>query len=77
MLFDPLYMLVMGLGLLLSLGAQAWVKSTTSRWSQVPIGRGMTGADVAAGPASFTHHLIDNKLAIIIEPLTFLKFLIS
>ena len=48
MIFDPLYMLVMGLGLVLSLGAQAWVKSATSKWSRVPIGRGMTGADVAA-----------------------------
>ena len=30
--FDPLYLLVMGIGLVLSFGAQAWVKSATSRW---------------------------------------------
>lgn len=47
MYFDPLYMLVMGLGFVLSLGAQAWVKSATSKWSKVPIGRGLTGRDVA------------------------------
>ncbi len=46
--FDPLYMVIMGIGLVLSLGAQAWVKSATKRWEKVPIGRGMTGADVAA-----------------------------
>ena len=48
MMFDPLYMLVMGLGLVLSLGAQAWVKAATAKWDRVPIGRGLTGADVAA-----------------------------
>jgi len=48
MMFDPLYMLVMGLGLVLSLGAQAWVKASTAKWDRVPIGRGLTGADVAA-----------------------------
>ncbi|MFT5683704.1 MAG: Zn-dependent membrane protease YugP [Myxococcota bacterium] len=47
MMFDPLYMLVMGLGFLLSLGAQAWVKAATRKWDRVPIGRGLTGADVA------------------------------
>ena len=33
-LFDPLYLLVMGVGLLLSLGAQAWVRSATARWDK-------------------------------------------
>lgn len=47
MLFDPLYLIVMGVGLVLSLGAQAWVKMATARWDKVPIGRGLTGADVA------------------------------
>lgn len=46
-LFDPLYMIIMAVGLVLSLGASAWVKLATSKWSKVPIGRGMTGADVA------------------------------
>jgi len=49
MFFDPLYMLVMGVGLLLSLGAQAWVKSAVSTWSRVATARGMTGAEIALG----------------------------
>lgn len=48
MLFDPLYLAIMAVGLVLSLGAQAWVKAATSRWDRVPIGRGLTGADIAA-----------------------------
>ena len=47
MFFDPLYMAVMGVGLLLSLGASAWVKAAVAKWKHVPIGRGMTGRDVA------------------------------
>jgi Zn-dependent membrane protease YugP len=49
MFFDPSYMLVMGVGLLLSLGAQAWVKSAVSTWSRVATARGMTGAEIALG----------------------------
>lgn len=45
--FDPLYLAIMGIGALLSFGAQAWVKAAFSKWSKVPTGRGMTGADVA------------------------------
>ena len=45
---DPLYLLVMGVGLVLSLGATAWVKAAFAKWSRVPIGRHMTGRDVAA-----------------------------
>lgn len=48
MIFDPLYLAVMGIGLVLSLGAQFWVKRAVSRWEKVALGRGMTGADVAA-----------------------------
>ena len=47
LMFDPLYLIIMGVGLVLSLGAQAWVKAATARWDRVPIGRGLTGADVA------------------------------
>lgn len=48
MIFDPLYLLIIGVGFALALGAQFWVKSAVSRWSDVALGRGMTGADVAA-----------------------------
>ncbi|MEL6347842.1 MAG: zinc metallopeptidase [Myxococcota bacterium] len=47
MIFDPLYLIIMGVGLVLSLGAQAWVKSATAKWDKVATGRGLTGADVA------------------------------
>lgn len=48
MMFDPLYMMVMVVGLLLSGLASFWTKSSFRKWSQVPIGRGLTGAQVAA-----------------------------
>ena len=48
MIFDPLYIGVMLIGFILSAGAQLWVKSATSRWDKVAIGKGMTGKDVAA-----------------------------
>ncbi len=47
MFFDPLYMFVMIIGAILSGGASMWVKSATSKWQKVPIGRGMTGREVA------------------------------
>lgn len=47
MIFDPLYLVILGIGFVLSMGAQFWVKSAVSKWSQVPIGRGMTGREVA------------------------------
>lgn len=47
MFMDPLYMLVIGLGFILSFAAQMWVKSAVKKWSQVPTGRGLTGKDVA------------------------------
>lgn len=47
MIFDPLYMVVLGVGLLLSLGAQLWVKSSVHRWRQVGTRRGLTGREVA------------------------------
>lgn len=47
MFFDPLYMIIIAIGAVLSFGAQAWVKMAFSKWSQVPTSRGMTGRDVA------------------------------
>ena len=48
MFFDPLYLLIMSIGLALSFGAKAWVTSATSKWDRVPLQRGMTGKDIAA-----------------------------
>lgn len=47
MFFDPLYLIIIGVGFALSLGAQAWVKHRVNKWSDVATGRGMTGRDVA------------------------------
>jgi Zn-dependent membrane protease YugP len=48
MLLDPIYWLVTGVTLLISMGAGAYLKSVYSRCSRVPIGSGMTGAQAAA-----------------------------
>jgi uncharacterized protein len=45
--FDPLYLLIMVISAVLSLGAQLWVKSAFHRYKDVPTARGMRGADVA------------------------------
>lgn len=46
--FDPLYLILTIPPMLLALYAQAKVKSTFMKYSQVPTLRGMSGADVAA-----------------------------
>lgn len=47
MLFDPLYMLITVVGLLLAGGAQLMVKGAYAKWSKVGARSGMTGAEVA------------------------------
>lgn len=47
MFFDPLYLIIMGVGLVLSLGAQWWVKSRVERWSRTSTARGLSGREVA------------------------------
>lgn len=47
LLVDPLYLIVMGIGLALTLGAQAWVSSAVTRFRRVALGHGLHGADVA------------------------------
>ncbi len=47
MLSDPVYWIVIGAGLLLSLWASSKVKSTFARYAQVPSRHGLTGAQVA------------------------------
>lgn len=44
---DPLYMIVFGVTMALSLLAQGWVKSAFSRYSRVGNSRNMTGAEAA------------------------------
>jgi Zn-dependent membrane protease YugP len=46
--FDPLYLLVIGIGMLLSGAAAMGVKGTFARYSQVGTRAGLTGRDVAA-----------------------------
>ena len=47
MLFDPLYWLVIGVGMALSLWANALVKGRFRKYGQIPTRSGMTGAQVA------------------------------
>lgn len=45
--FDPLYLVVIGVGMVLSLWASARVKGTFAKFSKVRSGSGLTGAQVA------------------------------
>ncbi|MEL6714420.1 MAG: zinc metallopeptidase, partial [Planctomycetota bacterium] len=47
-MFDPVYFLFIGPGLLLSMWASSRVKSTFKKYSQVGVSSGMTGAQAAA-----------------------------
>jgi len=49
MFFDPIYWVVIGVGMALSLWAQARVKGTFAKYSRMRTRSGMTGADVARG----------------------------
>ncbi len=47
MIFDPMYLLIVGPAFVLSIVAQIWVKSAFSRWSKVAVSTGMSGAEAA------------------------------
>lgn len=47
MVFDPVYMLIMVVGMVLAGGAQLMVKGAYAKWSKVASRRGITGAEVA------------------------------
>jgi len=47
MIFDPLYWLVIGAGVVMSLAAQALVKSRFAHYSKLATRSGMTGAEIA------------------------------
>ena len=55
LVIDPLYLLLFIVTLVISGGAQLYIRSTFSRWSQVPNSAGLPGADVGqrlvSGPA--------------------------
>lgn len=48
MIFDPMYFIIVGPALILSIVAQIWVKGAFNRFSRVGIRAGLTGAEVAA-----------------------------
>ncbi|RME26113.1 MAG: zinc metallopeptidase [Deltaproteobacteria bacterium] len=47
MFFDPMYFIIVGPGILLSLLAAAWVKSSFAKFSRVAASSGITGAEAA------------------------------
>lgn len=47
MFFDPTWMLLMIVSVVLGLATQGYISSTYRRWSQVPLSSGMSGAQVA------------------------------
>lgn len=47
MFLDPFYLVILAVGALLSLGAQAWVKSKVNKWSDVGTSRGLSGREIA------------------------------
>ncbi|KAA3608673.1 MAG: hypothetical protein DWQ01_11250 [Planctomycetota bacterium] len=47
MIYDPLYWMILGVGMVLSLWASAKVKGTFARYQKVNTRRGMSGAEVA------------------------------
>ncbi len=60
--FDPLYMVVIGVGLGLSLWAQFKVKGAFAKYSKIPSRSGMTGADVARAILA-ENHITDVSIA--------------
>jgi len=47
MIFDPSYLFIMVVGLVLGLATQAWIKGSYRKWSRVPLATGRSGAEVA------------------------------
>jgi uncharacterized protein len=47
MFFDPLYFIIVGPALILSIIAQIWVKGSFSRYSKIATSAGLSGAEVA------------------------------
>ncbi|HEY5549163.1 MAG TPA: zinc metallopeptidase [Coriobacteriia bacterium] len=49
MIFDPAYMVIMGVGLVLGLVTQSWIRGAYKKWSHVALATGQSGAEVARG----------------------------
>ena len=47
MIFDPSYLFIMVVGLVLGLATQAWIRGSYRKWSRVPLATGRSGAEVA------------------------------
>lgn len=47
MYFDPQWLLLMGISVVLGAATQAYIRSTYRKWSHVPVASGMSGAQVA------------------------------
>lgn len=47
MIFDPAYMVIMVIGLVLGLVTQSWIRHSYKKWSGVPLATGRSGAEVA------------------------------
>jgi len=47
MIFDPSYLFIMVVGLVLGLVTQAWIRGSYRKWSRVPLAAGRSGAEVA------------------------------
>jgi uncharacterized protein len=48
MFFDPIYFIIVGPALILSIVAQVWVKRAFAEYSQVGVSNGLSGAEVAS-----------------------------
>jgi len=66
MIFDPLYLILIGPAMLLALWAQMRVKSAYAKASRIPVRSGLTGADAAR--AILRHHGLENAVSIEMVP---------
>lgn len=66
MIFDPLYLILIGPAMLLALWAQMRVKSAYSKASRISVRSGLTGADAAR--AILRHHGLENEVSIEMVP---------
>ena len=66
MIFDPLYLILIGPAMLLALWAQMRVKSAYAKASRIPVRSGLSGAEAAQ--AILRHHGLENAVSIEMVP---------